>query len=165
MKKFKPENYKKIIENKEKFFPKELTSKENPLYNKIKQQVTNFVLMYGIDEFLDDDTINDMKEFGLSANKNVAKLRKILKENNNKEGNMVITEYVETTLIGENKKKEKNFIGVIDLKKLSKKMNKKCNELVEDGYKILSIMPIMSAKETYGNYTEGILIVAEKEDK
>jgi len=77
---------------------------------------------------------------------------------------MVITEYVESTLIGENKKNEKNFIRVIDLKKLSEKMNKKCNELVNNGYKIISIMPIMSAVETYGNYTEGILIVAEKEE-
>ena len=77
---------------------------------------------------------------------------------------MVITEYVESILIGDNKKNEKKFIRVIDLKKLSEKMNMKCNELVSNGYKIISIMPIMSAIETYGNYTEGILIVAEKEE-
>jgi len=77
---------------------------------------------------------------------------------------MVITEYVESVLIGDIKKNEKNFIRVIDLKKLFEKMNMKCNELVSNGYKIISIMPIMSAIETYGNYTEGILIVAEKEE-
>lgn len=78
---------------------------------------------------------------------------------------MVITEYVESTLVGETSKKKSNFIGVIDMKKLSENMNKKCNMLTKKGFKILSILPIMSGKENGTSYTEGIMIVAEKKGK
>lgn len=73
---FKDTNFKNILKFKKNYFGNVLTPDENLIYVETLMQAANFFIMYGVDEGLSLEALDEIKEIGLNANIIFNKLKK-----------------------------------------------------------------------------------------
>ena len=81
---FNDKNFKNILKYKEDYFGDVLTPDENLIYVETLMQAANFFIMYGVDEGLSLEALDEIKEIGLNANIIFNKLKERIKKDKKK---------------------------------------------------------------------------------